>query len=78
LEITVLFVAASELSVSDLLLLGNNIRPMRHKARISPDERANRRVIAAVNRSLSAMRERVDRLDSPIARPVCSRRKLAS
>lgn len=57
-----LFVAASDLSASDIALLGNNIRPSRRKLRVSPDERENRRTIAAVNRSLASLRERVDRL----------------
>jgi hypothetical protein len=77
-EFIMLFVAASDLSLSDLALLGNNIRPMRHKTRIAPDERANRRVIAAVNRSLASLRERVDRLDPAGAGPDSARRKLAS
>jgi hypothetical protein len=56
-----LFVAAADLSQSDLALLGNNIRPRRPR-RFTPDQRANRRVRAAVNRSASALRERIDRL----------------
>jgi hypothetical protein len=62
MEIIMLFVAASSLSASDIALLGNNIRPSRHKRRVTPDERENRRTLAAVNRSLALVRERVDRL----------------
>jgi hypothetical protein len=61
-----LFVSATDLSASDLALLGNNIRPTRRRTRRDPDERANRRVLAAVNRSLAGLQERVARLH-PIA-----------
>ena len=57
-----IFVSESQLSASDLALLGNNIRPARRSSPRLPDERANRRVLAAVNRSLSSLAERVDRL----------------
>ena len=57
-----LFVSESDLSPSELASLGNNIRPRRWQVRRDPDERANRRVIAAVNRSLSLLQERVDHL----------------
>ena len=57
-----LFVSESDLSASDLASLGNNIRPRRRQVRRDPDERANRRVLAAVNRSLSLLQERVDLL----------------
>ena len=57
-----LYVAASSLSASDLAILGNNILPSRRRSRRSRDERANRRVLAAVNRSLASLKERVDRL----------------
>jgi hypothetical protein len=57
-----IFISAADLSPSDLALLGNNIRPAHRRARQYPDERANRRVIAAVNRSLASLKERVDRL----------------
>ena len=64
-----LFVSASELSESDLALLGNNIRPGRRRARVIPNERHNRRILAAVNRSLSTLHERVDLLHpSPVPR----------
>jgi hypothetical protein len=62
LENIMLFVSASDLSTSEMALLGNNIRPGRRRRYPNPQERANRRVLAAVNRSLSALRERVDRL----------------
>ena len=55
-------VPASALSNSDLLVLGNNLRPPLHRKRQLPDRRANRRVIAAVNRSLAALQERVGTL----------------
>jgi hypothetical protein len=57
-----LFICASDLSTSEMALLGNNIRPGRRRRYPNPNERANRRVLAAVNRSLSSLRERVDRL----------------
>lgn len=72
-----LFVSASELSASDLSLLGNNIRPTRRRPRATPDERCNRRVLAAVNRSLSSLKERVDQL-YPMPSALNGRRKLAS
>ena len=55
-------VPASALSNSDLLVLGNNLRPPLHRKRQLPDQRANRRIIAAVNRSLAALHERVGAL----------------
>jgi hypothetical protein len=57
-----LFVSASDLSPAELSHLGNNILPGRRKHRRTPDERENRRVLSAVNRSLSSLAERVDRL----------------
>ena len=75
-----LFVSASDLSESDLAMLGNNIRPSRRHARHvrrDPDERANRRVLAAVNRSLSLLRERVDHLYPAPAKSGASPRALA-
>jgi hypothetical protein len=68
-----LFVAASDLSASDIALLGNNIRPGRRLIRRDPDQRANRRVLSAVNRSLASLHERVDRLQ-----PAATSRRLAS
>ena len=73
LEIIMMFVAACDLSESDMALLGNNIRPGRRPARRSLDERANRRVLAAVNRSLASLQERVDRLHSIPVRPAVQR-----
>jgi hypothetical protein len=73
-----LFVAASELSPSDLALLGNNIRPSRRRNKLLPDERANRRVMAAVNRSLASLRERVDQLYPVVPKPDMPQGKLAS
>ena len=72
-----IFVSASDLSASDLALLGNNILPPRRRNRTAPDERRNRRVLAAVNRSLAALNERVDRLYPMHSQPD-ARRKLAS
>ena len=60
-----LFVSASDLSPAELSHLGNNILPGRRKHRRTPDERENRRVLSAVNRSLSSLAERVDRLYPP-------------
>ena len=55
-------VSASNLSESELSLLGNNIRPSTRLHRRSPNVRANQRVIAAVNRSLAGLDERVSKL----------------
>lgn len=55
-------VPASSLSSSDLLSLGNNLRPPLRRKRQCPNRRAHARVIAAVNRSLAALEERVGRL----------------
>ena len=73
-----LFVSASDLSASDLALLGNNIRPSRRVATRDRDERANRRVLAAVNRSLASVHERIDRLYPMSAKTGGVRRALAS
>jgi hypothetical protein len=73
-----IFVSAAELSSSDLALLGNNIRPVRRRACKTPDERANRRVIAAVNRSLASLKERVDRLHPLTSRRGAAPRAIAS
>lgn len=55
-------VPASCLSECDLLALGNNVRPRLRTRRRTPNQRANRRLVAAVNRSLAALKERVGRL----------------
>ena len=73
-----LFVSAADLSASDLALLGNNIRPSRRQFRRDPDERSNRRVLAAVNRSIAGLQERVDRLHPMQIKPAVSPRALAS
>ena len=73
-----LFVAASELSPTELSLLGNNIRPSRRQARRDPDQRANRRVLSAVNRSLAVMQERIDRLHPTGIKPADGPRAIAS
>lgn len=58
-----LFVSAADLSPSDLAALGNNIRPARRRRSAIHDERGNRRVLAAVNRSLARLDERLTRAD---------------
>ena len=73
-----IFVAASDVSSSDLSLLGNNIRPSARQTRRQRDERANRRVLSAVNRSLAAMQERVDRLHPMPNQPADAPRAIAS
>lgn len=73
-----LFVAESDLSPSDLALLGNNLRPPRRAARTTPDQRENRRVLLAVNRSLASHQERVDRLYRPGAKQTAALPTLAS
>ena len=72
-------VFASEMSSHDLRLLGNNLRPAgstRRKcrpARGEPNRRARhtrrRALVAAVNRSIAGLGERIDRLRarSPVA-----------
>jgi hypothetical protein len=73
-----IFVNAADLSTSDLALLGNNIRPTQRRRHTSPDERHNRRVLAAVNRSLCSLAERVDHL-YPVQRHAdAAQRRLAS
>jgi hypothetical protein len=59
-------------------MLGNNIRPSRRQIRRDPDERANRRVLAAVNRSLASLQERVDRLHPMSGKPTVAQRAIAS
>ena len=71
-------VLMSQLSPEDLAFLGNNLHPPRHRRRVRPDERANRRILSGVNRSLAALRERVDQLYPIVARPASARRKMAS
>jgi hypothetical protein len=56
-------VPASRLSSSDLALLGNNLRPVAGGE--VTVRRRRRRFVAAVNRSLSAVGERVGRLYPP-------------
>ena len=73
-----LFVSESDLSASDLASLGNNIRPRRRQVRRDPDERANRRVLAAANRSLASLHERLDRLYPIQGEPQTAQHKLAS
>ena len=57
-------VPASDLSHAELACLGNNLRPASRRGgtRPSPGRRADRRILAAVNRSLSGLCERVGRL----------------
>ena len=73
-----LFVAAADMSASDFNLLGNNTRHGRRHRRRNPDERANRRVLSAVNRSLASLRERVDHLHPMPGRPAVAVRVMAS
>jgi hypothetical protein len=73
-----IFVSATDLSSSDLALLGNNILPGRRQNRRSRIDRDNRRVMAGVNRSLAALNERVDRLHPLPAKPMPMSRALAS
>ena len=73
-----LFLSASNLSASELALLGNNIRPSRRRDRLSRDERANRRVLSAVNRSLALHDERIERLNPPLRGQASTLRQLAS
>ena len=73
-----LFVSLNELSSTDLSLLGNNIRSSRRQVRRGPDERANRRVLAGVNRSLASLDERVTRLHPIPTKPEGYPRAIAS
>ncbi len=73
-----LFVSESDLSASDLASLGNNILPRRRQVRRDPDELANRRVMAAVNRSLAGLHERVTRLHPIPMKSTIMPRSLAS
>ena len=73
-----LFIAASDLSSSELGLLGNNIRPRRRQIHRTPDDRANRRVLSAVNRSLASLRERVDHLHPIANKPLTTPPAMAS
>ena len=57
-----IYVSASQLSASDMALLGNNILPGR-RLRRDPEKQAKRRVLRAVNRSLALVQEQVDHLD---------------
>jgi len=54
-------VPASDLSHAELACLGNNLRPSsgRGRKRQAASRRADRRILAAVNRSLSGLCERV-------------------
>jgi hypothetical protein len=65
-----LFICASDLSTSEMALLGNNIRPGRRRRCPNPHERANR--------SLSSLKERVDRLHPVPARGRASHLAVAS
>lgn len=54
-------IPAARLSASDLARLGNNFKTPRRQ------HRSERRVIAAVNRSLATVGERINRLHKPSA-----------
>ena len=61
-------VPASRLSASDLTRLGNNLRHGEQRRLAPSPRRAERRLVAAVNRSLAAVGERIERLDTrPLA-----------
>ncbi len=59
-------IRASEVSASDLAILGNNFRPTRRIARPRGprDKAASRQVLAAVQRSLASVGESVNELYS--------------
>ena len=57
-------IPASRLSSSDLMLLGNNIRRAARRAKPRSNDR---RIVAAVNRSLARLGEQVTCLHSPVA-----------
>jgi hypothetical protein len=78
LESNMLYVSAVDLSPLDLALLGNNIRPSARQSRRQRDDRANRRVLAAVNRSLASFQERIDRLHQMTSKATDARRAIAS
>ena len=62
---------ASRLSASDLTRLGNNL--VHHRRPRPSAHRQARRVVAAVNRSLAAVGERLERLDARPAEAVAIR-----
>ena len=59
-------VHASRLSSSDLALLGNNMDPARCRPLPQTERMERRRQLAAVNRSLACVGERVRRLHEPL------------
>lgn len=59
-------IPASCLSASDLAQLGNNLCPEHPRRRRASRLRGQRRLIAAVNRSLATLGERVGRLQRPL------------
>ncbi|HET6248077.1 MAG TPA: hypothetical protein VFE47_10305 [Tepidisphaeraceae bacterium] len=73
-----IYVPASELSSAELAMLGNNFSTKRPHTRRYPDERKNRRVLSAVNRSLASLAERVDRLHPAPAHRCVTPHALAS
>ncbi|HET6250897.1 MAG TPA: hypothetical protein VFE47_24625 [Tepidisphaeraceae bacterium] len=73
-----IYVPVSDLSSAELAMLGNNFSTKRPHARRYPNERQNRRVLSAVNRSLASLAERVDRLHPAPARNRVAPHALAS
>jgi hypothetical protein len=58
-------IRATDLSVADMNLLGNNVGPAR-RGELSRRTQRRRAEISAVNRSLSQLGERVSRLHRPL------------
>jgi hypothetical protein len=62
-------VPASRLSASDLSHLGNNLRRDGRRKITRPGSTDRRRLVAAVNRSLAGLGERIARLHRPMMVP---------
>ena len=73
-----IFVSASKLSPFELASLGNNILPARRRCSRSRTARTDRRVVAAVNRSLESLEERIDHLHPVPFKPSPAQHVLAS
>ncbi len=65
-------IPVSRLSCSDLALLGNNFRPARGPGAATTARRRQRRMMAAINRSLAGHGEHVGRLHLPYAAALCA------
>jgi hypothetical protein len=59
-------IPASRLSSSDLAVLGNNVDPSNRRPTPSSVRTDRRRQLAAVNRSLACLGERIGRLHPPL------------